>query len=124
MMLCRGGFNSLADDHLRADLHPVIEIDHFLIQHADAAGRYGKADRPGLPRAMDAEKGVLIALIEVHGPRTQRVVGASGHAVGILSCQGIALDHFLGRMPVGPFGLSANLGYSAPCKPKPADTDA
>src|SRR5215216_3614041 len=73
---------------------------------------------------MDAVESVLAALIEIHGARAQRVVGATRHAVGELSCQRIALNHFLRRMPVGPFGLPADLGDAAPGKAKPTDTDA
>src|SRR5258707_13929853 len=58
------------DDHLRADLDPVVEVDHVLVEHADAARRYRVADRVRLVRAVDAvERGA-----EIHDARAELVL--------------------------------------------------
>ena len=46
----------LLHDHLGADPHPVVEIDHVVVGHPEAARRHGLADRLRLVRAVDAVK--------------------------------------------------------------------
>src|SRR2546423_278827 len=41
-------------DDFRADLDPVVKIDHVLVAHADAAGRNRGADRPRFVGTVDA----------------------------------------------------------------------
>jgi hypothetical protein len=44
----------LNDDHPGTDIDAAIEVDHILVAHPDAAGRYVGADGPGLVGAVDA----------------------------------------------------------------------
>ena len=69
-------------DDLRADRHAIVEVDHVGVQHADAAGRDGPADRLRLVGAVDAVERVLAVLEEIHGAGAERIVGAAVHAVG------------------------------------------
>src|ERR1700692_3212232 len=94
-------------DDGRAWLHPIEEIDDVGIVHADAAGRNGLADIFGLVGAVDAVERVLVALVEIERPRTQRVRRASGNALGIGTEPRLNLRR---RNPVRPFSGAANRG--------------
>jgi hypothetical protein len=49
-------------DDLGADPHAIVEIDHIVIDHSNAAGGNVAPDLPWLVCAMDAVQGVLFAL--------------------------------------------------------------
>ena len=57
------------DEHRRPDRHAVIEVNHVLVQHADAARGGGLPDLPGLVGAVDAEEDIAAALVEVERAR-------------------------------------------------------
>src|SRR5436309_13034503 len=79
-----------SDHHdLGADLDPLIEVDHVLVSHADAAGRDLGADGPGLVRAVDA----IERRAEIHRTRPERIVGTAGHVTREV---GAALEHLVG----------------------------
>ena len=48
----------LSRNHQGADLDAVIEINDFLVHHADATGRHGASDAPRLGGAVNAKFGV------------------------------------------------------------------
>jgi len=53
----------------RPDFHPFVKINDIFIQETDAAGRNRLADRIGFIGAMDAEHGISMLIIKIHGPR-------------------------------------------------------
>src|SRR5688572_30868412 len=95
--------------HLGADRHAVVEMDHVLVDHADAAGRDALADRMGLRRAVDAIERVLVVLPEIEPAGTDRIARAARNAHAALQLYELrqdvrpAGDHLGGRIPVGPF---------------------
>ena len=64
-------------DHNGAHLDPVVEVDHVLIGHADAARRNRLADIFRLVRAMDTEQRVAAALMQIQRARAERIVRAA-----------------------------------------------
>src|SRR6266571_3828752 len=103
--------------HLGADLDAVIEVDHVLVAHADAAGRHLGADRPRFVGAVDAiERGP-----EVERARAERILGTTGHVAGQIRT---APEHLVGRRPVRPFTLHRDFLDARPGKPRAADSDA
>ena len=58
---------------LRAHLHPVVEVDHVLVQHPEAARRGRPADRLRGVGAVDAIARVGAAEVDVERPRPERV---------------------------------------------------
>src|SRR5215813_6476779 len=106
----------LLHDHGRADLDPVIEIDHVLVGQADAARRRRRANRVRLVRAVDAVK----RRAEIHRARAERIVDTTRHVTRQF---GLALEHLVGRRPVRPLALGADLSDAAPGHPLAADAD-
>src|SRR5438046_466471 len=60
-------FDRLADVERRADRHPVVELDHVLRVHADAAVRCVRAQRADVSGAMDTGP-----TVEAHPTRLER----------------------------------------------------
>jgi len=93
-----------------------------LVDHADAAGGNAPADGPRLDRAVDAVERILVALPEIHGARAERVAWAARYTDAALQFAhlppqlGLALNQFLGRIPVRPFLLVVNGCYPRPPK--------
>src|ERR1043166_6137246 len=117
-------------DPLGADRHALVEVDHVLIDHADAAGGDAAADGPGLGGAVDAVERVLVALPQIKRARAERVAGSARHADAALQLAhvrhqlGLAREHFLGRIPVGPLLLVVNIRAARPAEALAADADA
>src|SRR5262249_22082756 len=103
--------------HPGADLDPLIEIDHVLVAHADAAGRHRRSDRPGLVRAVDA----IERRAEIHGAGAERVLRPAFHVARQI---GTALEHFGRRRPIRPFTLAGDVVNARPGEAGPADADA
>src|SRR5215475_6263508 len=80
-------------DHCRADLRAIVEVDHVVVLHADAARRRSRADLPRLGRAVDAIK----RRAKVKRPRAERIVRATRHMAGYI---GNTLDDFRSGCPV------------------------
>src|ERR1700678_373763 len=76
---------------------------------------------------MNAVQGVLVTLPQVKRAGTEWIVGSSGHALAarqILQtcCQlGVAFDNFFGGIPVRPFLLAVDHGYTGPAESFTAD---
>ena len=52
----------------------AVKVDDVLVDHADAAGRGGGADRRPFRRTVDTEQRVLSLFVEeIHGARAERV---------------------------------------------------
>ena len=86
-------------DHLGADLHAAVQVDHVVIGQADAAARHVLADGGRIVGAVDAIDGAA----DIHGARAERIAGAAGgHARQIR----LARDHLGRRIPVRPLGLA------------------
>src|SRR5215470_19386415 len=68
-------------NHDRTHLDAIVEVDHVLVGHPDAAGRDGLADILGLVGAVNPEQRVLVPLVEIDTPCTQWVVGPTFHIV-------------------------------------------
>src|SRR5215471_14536493 len=67
-------------DHLRARRHALVEVDHVLIDHADAAGGDAAADGPRLGGAVDAVERVLVVLPQIKRAGAERVARSTRHA--------------------------------------------
>src|SRR5215218_6415242 len=99
------------DEHRRPDRYPVIEVNHVLVQHADAARGGGLPDLPGLVGAVDAEEDIAAALVEVERARAERIINP---------CRGVARQardkshHVGGRGPARPNALAADIGRARP----------
>src|SRR6476620_9601916 len=65
-------------DHLGADPHTIVKIDHVVIDHSNTAGGNVAPNLPGLVCAMNAVQGVLVALPQVKRAGTEWTVGTSG----------------------------------------------
>src|SRR5215207_553546 len=100
----------LPDDHLRAGLHAIVEVDHVDVAHADAAGRHGPADGLRLVGAVDAIQGVAVALVEIERAGAHRVARPAAHVLHVRP----ALLHLGGRVPIGPLGLAGDAGRAGP----------
>src|SRR4051794_25988664 len=105
------------DDDFGADLHTVVEVDHVLVEHADAARRHRLADRLRLVRAVDAVE----AGAEIQGARAERVFRAASHVARQV---GTALQHLGRRNPIRPFLLAADRLLAGPREALAADADA
>ena len=103
-----------------AHLHPVIQIDHVLVGHPDAAGGDRRADIFRLVGAVNPEQGVLAAGVEIQRARTHRIVRSRRHE----GRNAEPLDFALGRMPGRPLGHAADLGDAGPRHRFLADGDA
>src|ERR1700676_1405602 len=110
----------LAYDDDGTHLDPVIQIDHVLVGHPDAAGGDRRADIFRLVGAVYPEQGVLAAGVQIQRARTHRIVRSRRHEVGNAE----PLDLALGRMPGRPLGHAADLGDAGPCHGFFADGNA
>src|SRR5690606_29462582 len=104
----------------------AVEVDHFVVEHADAARRGGQPDGARLVGAVDAIERVPAALVEIERAGAQRVARTAFHARGKLAAvlDQFALDHVGGRMPGWPLALGADLGHARPLEALAADADA
>src|SRR5207249_11910941 len=92
---------------LRTDVSPVIEIDHILVEQADAARGHEAADGFGRVGAVNAIDGVA----EIHRARAEGIARAARHEARQI---GLALDHLRGRRPVRPLGLALDRLHAGP----------
>src|SRR5215203_6466307 len=107
----------LAQDHdLGAEPDAVVEVDHVLVRHADAARGDRLADGLGLVRAMDAVERAA----EIHGAGAERVLGAARHVARQV---GPAADHLGRRAPVRPLALQADRLRAGPLEARAPDAD-
>src|SRR5215831_5598924 len=117
-------------DDFGADWRAVVEIDDVLVRQADTAGRDVGADGPGFIGAVDAVERVLVAAPEVHGPRSDRIIGTAFHADAALQLHHVlaqlrlARQHFGGRIAIGPFLLAMDCRTPGPDKAFRADAHA
>src|SRR6266566_154064 len=110
-------YRYFAGDVFPRALAAVIEVDHVLVAHADAAGRHLGAERPRFVGAVDAiERGP-----EVERARAERILGTTGHVAGQIRT---APEHLVGRRPVRPFALHRDFLDARPGKPRAADPNA
>src|SRR6185437_14434816 len=107
----------LFDNHLGADWHAVVEVDHVLIDQAETARRDGVSDRLRLVRAVNAIDGCA----QIHCARAERIAGTARHEARQV---GLALDHFRRWTPIRPFLLARYLFQSGPGEAVAADADA
>ena len=113
----RRGARSAHHDDLRADLHAAVEVDHVVVEQAEAARRHRLSDRLRLVRAVDAvERGA-----EIHRARTERIFRAALHEARQV---GTAPEHLRGRRPVRPFLLGDDRGGAGPGEADAPDADA
>src|SRR5579871_3176832 len=108
---------SVQHHHGGADGDTIIEIDHVLIGHAEAAGGDGLSDRLRLVGAVDT----IERRAEIERPRPERVLDTATHVSRQI---GPARDHLPRRRPVGPFPLGRNAVHPAPAEAVAADPDA
>src|SRR5580693_825859 len=107
----------LPDDHLRADRHAVVKVDHVVIDKTKAARRDGVSDRLRLVRAVNTVDGAT----EIHRARAERIARTAGHEPRQI---GLALNHFRRRTPIRPFLLARYLLQAGPGEALAADADA
>src|SRR3954470_19750851 len=93
--------------HFGADPNSIVEVDHVLVHHADAARGDRLADGVGFVGAVDAIKRGT----EVHGARAERVGGSTRHEARQV---GTALQHLRGRTPIRTLALNGNLFETGP----------
>src|SRR5580765_4603150 len=86
-------------------LQPIHEIDDILVGHADAAGRDGMANVFRLIGAVDTVQRVLVALVKIDRPRTERISRTACNALGVRTEPGLDLRR---GDPVRPFSYTAN----------------
>jgi len=60
-------------------------------------------------------------IAKIHGAGAERIARAAGHEARQIR---LALDHFRWRMPIRPFGFSADLQKALPGKSLAPDSDA
>src|SRR6185503_12673294 len=109
-------------DHIdrRTDAHPIVEMDHVGVQHANAARRDRAADRAGIVGAVDAEERAA----DVKRAGAERVawaafhIGRNGYAFG-----GFAGDHLGRRAPARPFLLGDDVRGAGPLEALATDAD-
>src|SRR5258708_3781811 len=58
----------------------VVEVNDVLVDHSNATRGNALADGPGLVRAVNPVKGVLVALPEIQCAGAERVVRAAAHS--------------------------------------------
>src|ERR1700730_5385117 len=103
-------------DHLGADLHTAIEVDHVVVDHTDAARCRAAADAPRRIGAMNAIEGAA----EIQGARTERIAFAARREARQIRR---ALDHLGRRRPVRPLGLALDRLHTGPGETLAADSD-
>src|SRR5690606_37654374 len=95
----------------------LVEVDHVLIGHADAARGYRSPDRPWLIGAVDTiERGA-----EIQRPCPHRVVGSPFHEFRQAGLTGV---HFGRRRPAWPLALSCDPVRAAPFETQARHADA
>src|SRR5579862_2393679 len=109
--------SSVQHHHRGADRDTIIEIDHVLIGHAEAAGGDGLSDRLRLVGAVDA----IERRAEIERPRTEWVLDTAPHVTRQI---GPSRDHLPRRRPVGPFPLGRDAVHAAPAEAVATDPDA
>src|SRR5215207_2182166 len=109
------------DEHRRPDRHAVIEVNHVLVQHADAAGGGGLPDLPGLVGAVDAEEDIAAALVDVESARAERIIDPGR---GVARQARDKSHHVRGGAPARPNALAADIGRARPREALAADADA
>src|SRR5262249_34725351 len=107
----------LNHDHLRADLHPGVQIDDILVAHADAAGRDLRTDGPRLVGTMDAIK----RRAEVQRTRSERIVRTALHVPRQIRP---APQHFLRRRPIRPLAFVRDVVNACPGEARAPHADA
>ena len=127
---CPAGAVVRAPPTLVPTVSRLVEVDRVLVDHADAAGRDTRADRPGLDRAVDAVERVLVALHRYIARAPSGLPGPPGMPRPLCKFRhirlelGLALDHLLRRIPVRPFLLVRDSGHARPAEALAADADA
>src|SRR3984957_6247856 len=109
--------DGLPDDHLRADRHAVVKVNHVVVHQTKAARRNCVSDRLQLVGAVNAIDGAA----EIHRSRAERIARTAGHEPRQI---GLALDHFRRRTPIRPFLLARYLLQAGPSEALAADADA
>src|SRR6202048_1851572 len=113
------------DNDLRAFRHPIIEVDHVLIQHADATGRYSLPDAPWLRRPMNAIERILSILEKVQRACTERIFFSPVHAFRPwLIAIRVTVNHARRGCPVRPLSSVLNGRGAAEFPSGFADADA
>src|SRR5215213_9329734 len=110
----------LQNQNARAERTALIEVDDVFGEHADAAGGHIRANGPRFQRAVQAITQILPAAIEIHGTRTERIVGTGIHELRQI---GLALTHFRRRDPARPQRLAVDAGTAEPTETVAAHTD-
>src|SRR5262249_57686974 len=105
------------NDHFRANLHSVVQVDDVQVCEADAATRHLLADCGRRVRAMDA----ILRTADVHGARTERIAGAAGSHPWHIR---LPTPHLPRRIPIPPLGLALDRFHARPGEAFPADADA
>src|SRR5262245_4600195 len=95
----------------------IVEVDHVLVDQADAAGGHLRADALRGVGAVDA----IHRAAEIHAAGAHRVAVAAGHEARQI---GLALDHLRRRRPVWPLGLALDRLGARPGEALAADADA
>ena len=97
----------------------------MIVQHADAAVRYGLPYGGRICRAVDAEIGVAAVFVEIKRPGPERIAGPARHAVRELRIAvGVTPYHVIRRPPRGPLGLALDDRRSLEFETSLANTDA
>lgn len=84
----------------------VVEVNHVLVDHANATGGNVLADGPWLVRAMDPVEGVFVFLPQIKSAGTEWIVRSAGHSQAALQFShswselGPALEDLVGRIGV------------------------
>src|SRR5262249_54929928 len=102
---------------LGADLDAVVQVDHVVIDHADASGGRAAADGRGRVGAVDAVE----AAAEIHGARAERIGDATGHEARQIGRTG---GHLRRRRPIGPLRFALDRLHAGPGETLAADADA
>jgi hypothetical protein len=103
----------LFDDYSGANLDPIEEINHFIVHHANAPRGNRFANAPRLGCAMDAVFGIA----NIQGAGTQGVFRAASHeSRNDMPPSGFPFDHDLWRVPIGPDRLASDFILPRPGK--------
>ncbi len=104
--------------HGRADRHPLVEIRHVHVAHAETAGRFRLTDRVRIGRAVDPVERAA----EIHRVRAERIVRiAALHAPRHIL---LPRDHLRRRGPIRLFLFRRDLVRALPLEAVAADADA
>ena len=103
--------------NLGADVGAAVEVDHILVQQADAATRHMRANARRFVGAVNA----VHCAAQIHRARAKRIAWAAGHEAREI---GLALQHIRRRQPIRPFRLALYGLDARPGKAVAADADA